>query len=533
MSRPTSCLRRVPVLLLLVAAGCEKSTKLPGANGAAPQPAGSPAAAADDAKPMEDPPFGKVEGERGLRQREAGALEGYTLIAPLRSMSIHLVDMDGKVVHSWATRHQPGAVTRFLPNGHVLRGANLEGNPRFHGGGIGGRIEELDWDGKVVWEYELATAERTLHHDFTVMPNGNLLAIAWEYHAPEEAFELGRAANRIHDEGLWCDVVLEIEPVRPSGGKIVWTWRTCDHLVQDERELGKNYGAPADFPGRIDVNADHRFDPGETEAERLAREERERQMQGIGYAGGKEPDPQDAAHAPDAAPKPSEKYDADWLHTNAVDYLPEEDLIVLSSPHLSEVWVIDHGTTTTEAANSKGGRRGKGGDLLWRWGNPRNYGMGDEQSTTLFAQHNPTWVRGERAGQYSILVFDNGDSRPGGEYSAVLELALPFDPAKGFLRDEGWPFGPKEAQWSYTDRERFFSPFISGAERLSNGNTLICEGARGRVFEVTPAGLVVWDFYNPHGGEIEPSKQGGKAPSKALFRATRLPKDHPGLAGRF
>ena len=69
----------------------------------------------------------------------------------------------------------------------------------------------------------------------------------------------------------------------------------------------------------------------------------------------------------------------------------------------------------------------------------------------------------------------------------------------------------------------------TGAQRLSNGNTLICAGAPGRVFEVTADKRVVWDYLNPLGGEVEPSKLGGKAPPKALFRATRIPSDHPGL----
>ena len=63
--------------------------------------------------------------------------------------------------------------------------------------------------------------------------------------------------------------------------------------------------------------------------------------------------------------------EVDWLHTNGIDYNAEYDLIVLSVPRMNELWVIDHSTTTEEALGSTGGRWGKGGDLLWRWGNPR------------------------------------------------------------------------------------------------------------------------------------------------------------------
>lgn len=472
----------------------------------------------------DEPPFAKVEGERGLRSRSPNAFDGFTLVSPLNSRAVHLVDMDGKVVHSWQTQHVPAGGVYLLPNGHLLRTAMVDDNPRFHAGGIGGRIEELDWDGELVWEYELATDQRTTHHDIAPLPNGNILAIAWEYHSPEEVFELGRARQRVHEEGLWFDLVLEIKPTLPAGGEVVWTWRSFDHLVQDVRDAAPNFGAPIDFPGRIDLNADHRFDPPESVEERKAREEREKQIAGLGYAGGKDDAKDDK--------KKDEKYDADWLHTNAVDYLPEHDLIALSTPHLCEVWVIDHSTTSAQAATNKGGRFGHGGDLLYRYGHSRNYGYGDETSRKLFYQHNMTWLLGPKPGELSFLLFNNGSGRPAPEYSEVEEFVLPFDAKQGFTRAKDQPFGPESLVWSYADSPRFFSPFISGAQRLPNGNTLICEGARGRVFEVTRAGEIVWDYYNPLGGEVPPAEQGGRAPDKALFRATRIAKDDPGVAGR-
>jgi hypothetical protein len=498
-----------------------------------------------DEPPEPPPPFSIVEGERGLRLRAPGALDGLTLISPLNSKQVHLVDLDGNTVHTWTTQHTPAGGVYFTPAGHLLRGAMVEDNPRFHGGGIGGRIEEFDWDGKLVWEYELASDQRTTHHDIALLPNGNILAIAEEYHSPEEAFARGRALNRIHDEGLWCDVVIEIRPTLPKGGEIVWEWRSFDHLVQDEREAAQNFGLPAEHPGRIDINADHRYDAPESDEERKQREEREAAMHSLGYGGGKaaeaaaDKDVADAGHKDGAPPagkakaKKKEKYDADWLHTNAIDYSPEHDLIALSTPHMSEVWVIDHSTTTKQAAGATGGKWGKGGDLLYRWGNPRNYGFGDASTRKLFYQHDVTWQSGEEPGGLCFLLFNNGTKRGDEEFSDVLEFALPFDPKLGFVRAQDQPFGPEAMAWSYADPERFFSPFISGAQRLSNGNTLICEGARGRVFEVNRAGEIVWDFYNPLGGEIKPAKQAGNAPAKALFRATRIPASHPGLVGKF
>ena len=201
---------------------------------------------------------------------------------------------------------------------------------------------------------------------------------------------------------------------------------------------------------------------------------------------------------------------------------------MLSVPTLNELWVIDHSTTTDQAARSKGGRWERGGEILWRWGNPRIYGAGDDADQVLSFQHDPTWLPAEAPGELRLLVFNNGRVRPGGEpWSSVDELVLPFDPERGFLREPGQPFGPEKPVWSYSDPGTFYSSFISGAQRLPNGNTLICSGAQGRVFEVTPAGRVVWDYRNPYVGEIDFG-----IPGNALYRAVRIGKDHPGLAGR-
>jgi hypothetical protein len=483
---------------------------------------------------------------RGLRLREPGAFEGYTLFGPLNSRNVYLVDMDGQVVHTWETAHRPGGQLLMLENGRLLRAAHKEGVPRFEGGGIGGLIQELDWDGQVTWQYELSNEQRVLHHDFKRLPNGNLLVIAWEAHEPDDVLARGRDADVVPAVGLWPDVVLEVRPTRPAGGEIVWTWRVWDHLVQDRDPAKPNHGVPREHPGRIDVNAGRRGERPESEDEKRRREELEEQMRQVGYVGGgaaDEPDSQAAATgataeagaasaAPAAAAPAPGPRDGDWLHTNAVDYLPEQDLIVLSTPRLSELWVIDHGTTTAKAAGSSGGRRGHGGDLLWRWGNPRVWGQGGEGDQMLFAQHDARWLP-SAGGELRLLVFNNGGERPGGEsYSSVDELVLPFDAQRGFLRDEGRPFGPDAPAWSYSDKPRFSSGFISGAQRLPNGNTLICEGAKGRIFEVTADGHVVWDFWSPLGGEAPPSPQGGKAPPKALFRATRIAADHPGVKAR-
>ncbi|MGQ0552824.1 MAG: hypothetical protein ACT4PU_06345 [Planctomycetota bacterium] len=524
------------------------------------------------------------QGERGLRHNSPEAQPGWTIIAPLNSRQVHLVALDGNVLHTWNTPDPPGASVALLPNGNLLRCGQKPDNPRFHGGGLGGNIQELDWDSKVVWEYQLASAERTQHHEAQPLPNGNVLVIAWEHRTREEALARGRDADAVSDEGFWPDVIVELRPLRSPGAhdgahdgaansashgaEVVWEWHAWDHLVQDRDPAKPNYGRLADHPGRIDINADHRYKPKpaeESAEDRARREELEEQMAQLGYAGGAPPRDADAGAAPHGpgphgAPR---KLNPDWLHTNSVDYDPVTDLIALSTPHLCEVWVIDHSTTTTEAAGSTGGRFGRGGDLLWRWGNPKNYGLGSPSTASaaamssaidvgaqrLFYQHDATWVRGAQlseptgaqpdappgaqAGELRLLILNNGGKRPDGDWSSVEEVILPLElsgTARGVTRLAGQPFGPALPSWSYADRARFFSAFISGAQRLPNGNTLICSGAPGQVFEVSRDGRIVWDYFNPLGGEIEPTEQGGKAPPKALFRATRIAADHPVLS---
>lgn len=462
--------------------------------------------------------------ERGLRVNEPGALQGLTLFAPLLSKNVYLVDMQGQVVHTWETDHANGWVY-LQDDGHLLYCGREEENPMFFGGGLGGRLREYDWDGNLLWDYVLADELQTQHHDIEPLPDGNVLLIVWEFRYKEDAIAFGRDAHTVGDDkGFWPDAILEIEPVGADGAEIVWEWHAWDHLIQDRDEDLEGYGSPAEHPERIDINADHRDQPPETEEERQARLELEEQMRALGYVGG------DDEEEDDAPGGDGQQHGPDWMHTNAVDYHPELDLIVISSPELNEVLILDHSTTTDEARFDAGGRWGQGGDILWRWGNPRNYGAGDEGDQRLFYQHNPTFVPGATPDELRLLVFNNnGDGE--GEFSSVLELVLPFDPKQGFHREPGQAFGPQEPIWSYQQPGEFFSSFISGCERLPNGNTLICEGAPGRIFEVTPAGEIVWEYLNPFGGEIG-TGQGGNSPPNSLFRASRIPADHPALARR-
>ncbi len=461
--------------------------------------------AAPEAEPQE---------ERGLVINTPPASPGYVLFAPILSGTTYLIDTAGKVVHTWETERAPGASVYLLDNGHLLRTARAWNVPVFKGGGQGGRIQEFTWEGDLVWDFSLATPERLLHHDIAKLPNGNVLAIAWEARSAEEARRAGRRPDLIPEKGLWPDLVMEIEPAPPAGGRIVWEWHAWDHLVQDHDPDAPNYGAPSLSPHRIDINASVIEPVDDDELERLKT---------LGYL------PAGATH---------EDRGSDLLHTNSVVYNADLDQVAVSVPRLNELWIIDHGTTTEEAAGSSGGRFGRGGDLLYRWGNAKAYGRGEEDDRQLFAQHDVRWIPQGMPGAGHLMVFNNDIGEEDAKYSAVFEIAPPVDANGAYVLPPDLPFGPAQPAWRYEapDRTSFHGSFISGAHRLAKGNTFVTEGPAGRFFEVTAQGEIVWEYRSIYSGNLRdadglPPHPVGKA-TYAAFRATKLPPDHPALAGR-
>jgi hypothetical protein len=480
-----------------------------------------PAALAQDAPSPPPPEAEKPAEPRGLRRHDPRAFDGYTLISPLESLRTVLLDMEGRIVHEWKSELPPGNSVYLLPNGNLLRCSRILEGEVFEGGGIGGGIEELTWEGDVVWRYRLADELVHAHHDIEPLPNGNILLIAWERKSGTAEVELGRDPSLMDAGEIWPDTVIEIEKTPPAGGKVVWQWRAWDHLVQDFDPDRPNYGKPSEHPGRIDINAD-RMNPKKPPEEVKAEEEKMRQA---GYLGG---------DAKDARGRPRNVRGADWLHTNGIDYHAGLDQIVLSIPRFDEIWILDHSTTTEEARTSSGGRAGKGGDLLYRYGNPQAYGRGTAEHRVLFRQHDAQWIEEGCPDEGKLIVFNNGNGRPGESYSTVDVIATPVTAEGAYPIAGDAPFTPASPEWSYggAASERFYSSFISGVQRLPNGNTLICSGADGRIFEITADREIVWDYWNEVGGDAPKQHRGAGREINpfALFRATRLAKNDPGLS---
>lgn len=492
------------LLCLTLLSGCAQPTDIDQTMAAKDE---TGTAAEPDSHPQGEPDelqLAGIDELRGLRSNTPGLLPGYVLFTPLISDTTYLINRGGQVVHTWQTGFAPSS-EYLLADGHLLRGARVPDAPRFNGGGQGGGIEKIAWDGQVVWRFEMADESGLLHHDFAPLPNGNILSIAWENKTPAEAVAAGRTAEKTPAAGVWPDLIVEIEPTLPAGGKIVWQWHSWDHMVQNHDPALPNHGDPAGHPEKIDINAGPPLQPITTE--QLA------QAKVLGQV------PANAT---------VDDRGSDIHHSNGINYNAELDQIALSVRSLSEVWIIDHALSTREAA-------GSAGDLLYRWGNPEVYGRADDSFHGLGHQHDVRWIPAGLPGAGNLLVFSNEAVNAAAAYSEVVEFSPPLTADGRYTLAGDRPFGPAAPVWTYSDNG-FFSPFISGAHRLADGNTLVNFGPQGRFVEVNPSGEIVWEYWSPYSGEVRlpdgSLPQPGRPFMYAAFRATFIPADHPALAGR-
>ena len=436
----------------------------------------------------------------GVLVNTEDAYDGYALFSPVFTPNVYLIDSDGQVIHAWQIENSEGIVEAHLrENGNLVIVTNPRDEidtsliPLPNLSSFFGSVREYTWDNEFVWEYQFVGADIRQHHGIDIMPNGNILAVGWNYHSLDEAIETGLNEQfrytvfRDSPPFLLPDIIMEIDP---TTDETVWQWNPWDHLIQEFNADLPNYGDVSQRPERIDINYQPYF------------------LKGISP-------PNDLDHG-------------NWMHANMVNYNPELDQIVLSVRAFDEFWIIDHSASTAEAA-------GPAGDLLWRWGNPATYGQGDlTQDRQLFHQHDVQWIEPGLLGAGNILLFNNQNGfGTDEEYSSVLEVKPPLQ------ADGTYDWEQKaEIVWSYT-ADGFHSRAVSGAQRLPNGNTLITEGMHGRLFEVSADGEVVWEFVNPEtrNGLIEQ----GEIPNltaelfrdrNILFRVRKYPVDYPGFAGR-
>jgi|GEM_PF-332318 len=372
---------------------------------------------------------------------------GYTLFGPNGGRSTYLVDSKGNIIHTWTHTRAGGYSVYLLENGHLLRTAQAT-NAVFSGGGSQGYVQEIDWNGNVVWEYLCSSSTYYAHHDICPMPDNTVLIIAWELKTAAEATAAGRKTSAV----MWPDKIIE---VNRTTSQIVWEWHSWDHLIQNYSSSKSNYGVVSQHPELLNVNlGSSSGGPG-----------------GPGGGGG------------------------DWLHMNGLSYNATLNQIAFTSHMMSEVYVIDHSTTTAEAASHKGGKYGKGGDLLYRWGNPSNYGVSG--TATFSVCHCPSWVPAGYANANNLLIFNNGTNA---RYSSIVEITPPLQADGSYSYTSGNSYAPASATWTYSNGTAFYAQDTGSCQRLANGNTLITSPDTGTLFEVNSSKQTVWSY--KYGGGI-------------------------------
>ena len=420
----------------------------------------------------------------GILTNAQESYNGYTLFSPNNSTESYLINNCGEVVHQWTSTFTPGASVYLLDNGNLLRTGKIP-NDDITFGGVGGKIELFDWDNNLLWDYTYSSTLVSQHHDIYPLPNGNVLMLAVSTMTQAEAIAAGRDPSLILDGKVFNEQIVELEPILGTNtANIVWEWNIKDHLIQDYDNAQANFGVISDHPELLDFNFLN-----------------------------------------------NNNGNANWLHFNSIQYNETLDQIILSSRLLSELYIIDHSTTTAEAASHSGGTYGKGGDLLYRWGNPISYDMGDAADQTLFSQHYPHWIPDGLNDAGKIMVFNNGNSI---RFSSADIFTPPTTSPGVYEYDMTNGYGPTAYDWTYVDPidpENFFSSILSSAQRLPNGNTLICDGDSGYFFELDQSNNIVWEYINPDTANGILSQ--GDAPSaNFVFRALKFSPDFSAFVGR-
>ncbi len=417
------------------------------------------------------------------------AFDGYNLIYPHNQPNVYLLDNCGEVVHMWSDddNWRPGNTAYITENGYLYkakRDMTVAGDAIWAGGG-GAIFEIRDWDNNLVWSFEMNNEINRLHHDFTVKPNGNIIALAWELKTTQDCVDAGRDTSTLAQKIMWPEWIFEIDPTTDN---IIWEWHTWNHLVQDFDAKKANFAILADNPQLVDVNFGR-----------------------------------DDGHP-------------DWMHSNALDYNADLGQIMMSVPYFNELWIIDQTTTTEQAADHFGGMGNVGGDLMYRWGNPITYDLGDSMDQKLFFQHDTHWIDDFLDASHpmygKIGVFNN---RVGEDFSTANIITPPWDMYEWKYLAGANASLPDDFDETITHPipSKMFSSGLSSIQVLPNGNRLLTDGRHGYSFELTPDDEIVWEYITPRKG-MEVATQGDilEVNNNLTFRMKRYPTDFVAFDGK-
>lgn len=374
--------------------------------------------------------------------------DGYALYNAGNQNTTYLIDKNGDIAHTWSLDVPCNYAVLLMDSGNIMRGGVNSPNA-INGAAVGGMVQEIDPQGNVIWEFVYSNADHVSHHDITLMPDGNVLMTAWEVKNQAELQAMGYTGT---SSVRYPTHFIEVSQIGDTNqGEIVWEWHIWDHLVQDVDPNKPNYGQIADHPELMDINVTTGGGGGPG---------------GGGPGGG-----------------------GDWFHVNGINYNPELDQIAFSSRFLSEVFIIDHSTTTAEAAGHTGGNSGKGGDLLYRWGNPDNYDTPGTQN--IFGPvHDARFIPDDGRPRGGFLHFFNNDGT--GSKSTIDAIELPFA-ADGYNyeRAAGQAYGPDTPTWRHVCRDNANGQ--SAANSMPNGNTFV-NLSGGYMYEVDQDDNLVWQY---------------------------------------
>lgn len=395
------------------------------------------------------------------------AWNGYTVLIAPEDIGVVLIDMNGNAVKHWdGFNGGAGGPARILPGGQVvaagaIRPPHQESN----------QLIQKDWDGRTVWQFDRAERIETpggaafwsarQHHDWQ---REGLYA---GYYSPQgEPFVIGgktlvlshsnRTLPEVSPNVLEDERIIEVS----ADGEVLWEWLAGDHV--DELGLSER-------------------------ARELIRQPRDLGDSTRGF---------------------------DWLHVNSATYVGPNrwydqgderfhpDNVLISARFANMIAIV-----------------ARDGSIVWRLGPDYSDTEAGRAIGQVLGQHNPHIIPKGLPGAGNLLVFDNGSN--GGYGVANVRGAMGTgNIERGSSRALELDPITLETVWSYAmpgrESYKFFSHYISNTQRLENGNTMITEGADGRIFEVTPAGEIVWEYVSPYFAERE-------APSNAVYRAYRLP----------
>ncbi|MPM25339.1 hypothetical protein SDC9_71830 [bioreactor metagenome] len=359
----------------------------------------------------------------------------YTFYATKNGTQAFLIDTNNTNYHTWNfTSTKKTVYSTYLTKGDtVVRTYKPTGNT-WNTGPCHGAVQKVTWDGTVVWDFVYyANNDYCPHHDICPMPNGNVLLICYDYRSATEATQAGSSSSSV----FYSEKIIEVKPTGPTTGTIVWEWYLWDHMCQSYNSSKDNY---------VTNTADHP------------------ELMNINYNG--------SGMLPDR------------YHMNGIDYNEELDQIVVSMHFMNSVFVIDHSTTTAEAAGHTGGNSGKGGDFLYRWGNPASYGA---TGTTVFSTiHDAHWIPSDNPNYPDYLCGYNNQGGTAGK-TAVTIWNPPYS-GNSYNFSAG-TVDPSTYAYQYT--ASFTATNEGNSQQLPNGN-MIVNDPFGSIYEINSAGTTLW-----------------------------------------